>query len=461
MAVAVDFYTFQKSPISTKLVDVTTGVTRYCNFKKDVSLTAPVLELDISVEDEAWNANYCRIDDFGRFYFIRDWEFVTNRLWRVYLEEDVLATYRAQILASTQFVERAEKAWDSTLGDRLCLGVGKYSSSAIETAVPWANSGVGTVYIVEILGGTGTSVYYQFSPSQFSTFLRTLFSDAYADSIVPGWKDIAPELKANLNPLQYLGAVRTFPIAPPGMPVSSMYVGWGLVEAPGQLMTTLNDEWHLSYEFPSHPNSGQFAFANYSPYSEYGLYLPLFGDAPIDPAAARKGVDVDVSISIKSGGAKAIIKESGTERVVGTMNTDIASPVGVSNSYAVAYGARNLIDSSIQAFTAGLSWDFKGIYEAFSGTVDRAVESNTPKLRASGTNGDIIDAQETALAYARFQHFKAPASHFVGRPYYKSVVLQELFGGLVQCVNADVPTNGMREEAAKVEKLLEGGVYLE
>lgn len=461
MAVAVDFYTFQKSPISTKLVDVTTGVTRYCSFKKDVALTAPVLELDISVGDEAWRANYCRIDDFGRFYFIRDWEFVTSRLWRVYLEEDVLATYRTQILESTQFVERAEMGWDSTLTDRLCLGVGKYSSSSIETAVPWANDGAGTVYIVEILSGTGTSVYYQFSPSQFSAFIVNLFSDAYADSCFPGWQDIAPDYKANLNPLQFIGSVRTFPIAPPGFPVSSIRVGWGTVDAGGESMSTLNDEWNLSYSFPSHPNSSQFAFANYAPYSEYGLYLPLFGDIPIDAAAARKGVDVSVSISIKSGGAKAVVKESGTGRIVGSVNTEMASPVGVSNSYAVSYGARNMMDALAKGIPAALSGDFKGVYEAISGTVDQVVESNIAKLRSSGSNGDIIDAQTNAVAYGKFQHFKAPASHFVGRPYYKSVQLQELIGGLVQCINSDVPTNGMREEAAKVENLLNGGVYLE
>lgn len=56
--------------------------------------------------------NYCSIDVLGRKYFIRSVEAVTNRLFRLMCEIDVLETYKADILACTAKVQKPLAAGD-------------------------------------------------------------------------------------------------------------------------------------------------------------------------------------------------------------------------------------------------------------------------------------------------------------------------------------------------------------
>lgn len=460
MALNVYFYHLEKAVNSTAtpgIMGVEPSQIETCVLKETTSVVSPVLEISLPETTQLpYTANYVQITNFGRYYFIRDWRNLSRTRWEAVLESDVCATYRTLILGSTQFVERAEKAWDSTIVDGLCLGLGTYTSNSQSFTAPWAID-VGGVYIVEILGG-GTSSYYQFSASQLTNFFSELFSDNYADSVMTGWQELAPDLKANLNPLQFIGSVRVFPLAPPGANVGEIPVGWGTVNASGQAMRDFDDEWSVQIGFPAHPHGGDFPFANYV-YSEYGLYVPVFGDFPVDGKSARTGVTCDVKYSIKSGAGKCVLKSGG--RVVGSANAQIAAGVGISTAYSQGFGAANMVDTIVSAATSALSGNFRGVYEAFSGTLDDMVGAHTAKVRASGNNGDVVEPENRCIAYGLFQAFKAPSSHFVGRPHYKSVELSTLSGGFVQCINATMDGVGTLDEVQKLEGIMEGGIYLE
>ena len=53
--------------------------------------------------------NYAQIPEFGRYYFITSIQILPNKIYELFLECDVLETYKEDILASTGLVTRAEE----------------------------------------------------------------------------------------------------------------------------------------------------------------------------------------------------------------------------------------------------------------------------------------------------------------------------------------------------------------
>lgn len=66
------------------------------SLKKTIDFTTPVIELKL----DNVNFNYVYIDELDRYYFVRTIESVGNHLFNVYLECDVIETYKETILNS-------------------------------------------------------------------------------------------------------------------------------------------------------------------------------------------------------------------------------------------------------------------------------------------------------------------------------------------------------------------------
>ena len=65
--------------------------------------------------------NYVYIDTLDRYYWIKDWV-RNNGLWYGYCAEDVLASFRSDILNTTQYVLRSSTTYDNSIIDytQLC-----------------------------------------------------------------------------------------------------------------------------------------------------------------------------------------------------------------------------------------------------------------------------------------------------------------------------------------------------
>lgn len=99
MSITVSFASTSKRENSTKQLTMT--ATKDCTFKNGCSMLNPILLLEIeSTSFPDYTA--CKIGD--KYYKITDIRSVRNNLFEIYCEIDVLATYKANILASTQFV---------------------------------------------------------------------------------------------------------------------------------------------------------------------------------------------------------------------------------------------------------------------------------------------------------------------------------------------------------------------
>lgn len=280
--------------------------------------------------------NYAYIADFKRYYYVTDWVFVSG-MWRAALTVDVLATYKSEILQSTQYVARSETGYgelssggiiDTTLVTN--GGTDRYSSDNIISPVDFWGVGytTGTI-VIGVIGNSGLNVgsvtYYALSVEGYQSLTNSLLNNiSWAGISV---SEISEELqKALINPLQYIVSAVWLPVhdetfigswgAPASDVVSTIKLGWWSFPLNGYVARILHnpltslDTINITRYFPivKHPQSLPFLsdahvrrpWLNLSPYSRYTLTLLPFGSFDLDTADLYYNTYLKVNILIHS-----------------------------------------------------------------------------------------------------------------------------------------------------------------
>ena len=82
--------------------------------KEPSSITKPVILVEYS---DPITFNYCYIDAFNRYYFVRDVVAVRNDLMRLFLDVDVLESFKTQILAQQVIIDKSKTDFNKYLPD--------------------------------------------------------------------------------------------------------------------------------------------------------------------------------------------------------------------------------------------------------------------------------------------------------------------------------------------------------
>lgn len=464
MSVTVRLYRFEKLANSTanpETASVPYLAEMPCALKGACSVQAPTLTLRFdNTSTIPGHANYAYIIEFGRYYQIMDWVCESNTVWDARLEVDVCGTFRNNILRSTQFVERAERSSNGRIGDRLSVITSQVSKSRIAFNTPWERD---FTMVLGAVGG-GYTVYYKMDMGQLGSLVNWMFSDSYANSVMPEWVEAYPEIKSQLNPLQFINSLRMFPFDVPASGSQTVFIGWGRapISAP-----TFEPGYQARVTFfldnitlPTHPQASSIPYTTMPPYTELGVWYPPFGDIPIDPGLVNEGGTLLPEITVDLISGKSILKLWGTS-LAGSAEAMVGVDVALSQTYRTGFGIANTV-ADIGSFAASVAaGDYGGALAGFGETVQNLAASKVPKLRTMGGDGGGAASEPIGYAYGRFQHVIAPPAHYVGRPLFQTVELSTLLGGFVLCRNAEVESLGTVEETLKLERIMEEGFYLE
>ena len=80
--------------------------------KKDTDISTPTIILNDKGIMNFELCNYCFIEEFQRFYFIKSIENINSHVWGLFMECDVLETYKNDILNSDCEINRRIKEGD-------------------------------------------------------------------------------------------------------------------------------------------------------------------------------------------------------------------------------------------------------------------------------------------------------------------------------------------------------------
>lgn len=305
MAFTVTFWKNYNKRVNSTAVPDTTGTTDYyqfnCELKSPTSIFSPTLLVREFDGDDTIKYNYCYIDKFARYYFVKSWLW-ENGLWDVSLEIDILATYKTQIGNTTAYVLRSASNYNTDVLDTKYPTRSSVNSLETTYPTPWytdmdSSNIANGFYVLGVVNNDTNSIgatsYYAVSGTTLRTFLAALYASPSWMSITDS--SISTDLqKMLINPIQYIVSCMFMPcyLDVSGLATTtSVPVGWWNISLASSSIfykltgAKLKTTQYQTISIPVHPNaSNEKTFLKNSPYSQYQLQYYPYGVFSIDSA---------------------------------------------------------------------------------------------------------------------------------------------------------------------------------
>lgn len=472
MALSVTVYKFPKKINSTKLPEI--GTPQYTFdmtlLKDSCDMFAPTLQWNQGLTSFPFVPNYVYIPLFERYYFINSvtWK---DGIWTFQCVVDVLASFKTQIGQQSLYVLRSASSYDTKILDTTYIATSQTTFDINQLSSPWETTDLESgKYIVGVAGQSTT--YYVFSYAALDLFLGYLFSDAYADDVVSGWATAFPELKAMLNPLQFITSILWIPhpLTGFGTSVSTIRVGWADVGVVAKKVDGAGLVFFGGAFTPvRHPQAvTRGEYLNNAPYSDYTLFYPPFGKLQIDPNEVANNMEIGtlVNLDLRTGeGTLTVFDDEGViiswvhsqvginyqvSQVVNRSGFGLGQMAGMAGS-AVGLGA--------SLATGNLAGGIGAVSGISSGLGDFA-QSKVPSANTIGSNGGMNALRGLPTLQSEFKTIVDEDITHRGRPLCKVRTINTL-SGFIQVDKADVSISTASGEQEQIRSYMEGGFYYE
>lgn len=466
---SVTLYEFKKRENSTKRPNSSaTQRTHNAVLKTPTSLLRPEISFDFGLKGNPSFYNYAYISDLGnRYYFIRDWTVSEGHIWTAHMEVDVLASWKASIGASTQYVTRSSFSSDGSIVDGLYPAKGDVTLRAESTSIwPTVTAISGGSYVVGIVNNSadaiGAVAYYVFSEAKFRAFMAYLMGDV-------SWTGQITEISADLlkvlfNPMQYITSVMWYPDnAPAGEKVSSIPFGWWNVQvSAAKLKTSGVLPSAANITIPKHPQSAtRGKYLNASPFSQYTFDSRVWGIIPIDTTSIinEEALSMSYTVDYTTGIADMYLKAGLSDYAIAVRRGQYGVPVQIAQ---IGQNYLNMALTSVNgaANVAKNLFNPVGAITAGANMIGDMVNASMPEFATSGSNGTVANFTSAPTLYAKFLPVVSDDNDDRGRPYCKKVRLSTLPGYQV-IADPDMAIAGTSEENREIKNYLAGGYFYE
>lgn len=466
---SVTLYEFKKRENSTKRPDSSaTQRTHDAVLKTPTSLLRPEISFDFGLKGNPSFYNYAYISDLGnRYYFIRDWTVSEGHIWTAHMEVDVLASWKASIGESTQYVTRSSFSSDGSIVDGLYPAKGDVTLRAESTSIwPTVTAISGGSYVVGIVNNSANAIgavaYYVFSEAQFRAFMAYLMGDV-------SWTGQITEISADLlkvlfNPMQYITSVMWYPDrAPAGEKVSSIPFGWWNVPVnASKLKTSGVLPSAANITIPKHPQSAtRGKYLNASPFSHYTFDSRVWGIIPIDTTSIinEEALSMSYTVDYTTGIADMYLKAGLSDYAISVRRGQYGVPVQIAQ---IGQNYLNMALTSVNgaANVASKLFNPVGAITAGANMIGDMINASMPEFATSGSNGTVANFTSAPTLYAKFLPVVSDDNDDRGRPYCKKVRLSTLPGYQV-IADPDLAIAGTSEENREIKNYLAGGYFYE
>lgn len=473
------FYSFAKKVNSTALPG--TGVTVQVELKEETDILSPVLLISPATGiTTPYQWNYCYLSSFSRYYYVEDWTW-KNGIWECILKVDVLASYKAAIGASSQYVLRSASSSDGTIVDTLYPIKSSIHLDGLPFSVsrPLASTLGQGYYVVGVIGNhasAGCVNYYILSNSQFTALKTALFQNLTWTSV----SDVSENLlKTLFNPYDYIVSCKWFPVTNIKSHFfttdsSEINIGYWTLSVPcTRILDTsaMYSKWKWSIDktrFGSHPQVSRGSFLQRAPYAKYLMNLAPYGSIDLPDSVYVFGVTCVEIIDYITGECilKIFAGIGGDETTVPLLT--LRSEMGVdmqlaqvSSTGGIKGIGQNLAVSAGQKILSQLP--DSPITSVLSGIANASLQDNHTVV-TSGSNGGFAKLNEfndyQCECSAIYSYIADEDNVHFGRPLCKPKTISTL-SGYILCSNAEVPISGSSAEQAEVNRYLNTGFFYE
>lgn len=483
----VYFHTFSKRHNSTKVPE-DQGVERECLLKEGTLMLSPVLEI-VGLPSPP-SANYCHIPDFGRYYFMDQWQY-NKGIWSCQCEVDVLASWKPQILDTNAHVIFSSSDYNLMAVDNRIQATGNYIQTHKEIPFTGALAGQaaeadGYFCVValakETLNPTGVATHYFFTPVGMARFCNQLLD--------PGiWEQLKQFFD---NPMDAIIECYYIPMdvtqyTP--MQTTNMYLGEYLVPGVQPLIPSTDRSGALAVKGVSYLADVEWYYGDFrrtSGYTAISVWVPFCGTcnipvdaicgyvpSPTDPTEyINQQLVINYGVDIITGDIAVFFNTQEHRLVLGELsgNCKISLPIGRSQT-----GVEKLI-GALPGITMGVTGSAtKNVALGISGVLSAAegVKAHSGAVTVGGFSGSVLGA--TLPSYVNSPYNTniiititsqiTTASPANIRPVIGNMCnrVRQINGlsGYCQTSEFSVSIDGMDTERDKINSLMDGGVYIE
>lgn len=433
--------------------------------KDNCSVIAPSIFLKLPQSRNMAMFNYARIDDFERYYYIRDWEWI-DRQWCARLEVDVLASWKAQIGQYTAYVTRSAAQYDGDIVDMMYPAQAEVAETghAISGFDSWVGSFDSGYYVLGIIGKNnaqngGGVTYYRAAPNQMKALSNYMLNEnapMYGDI-----SDISKDLwKTIFNPLQYIVSCMWFPTNPL-ITNGNLFVGWWEVSGISiEPLSRLTWQGNFNVTIPKHPQAAARGnYLNMAPFSAYHLYAGPWGVIPIDNSLliGQSTLSGDWKVDYVTGSGRLRIRRGSDEFV--EYFTQVGVPVALGQNLINQGAVVGAVNSTLGAAGSIFSHDLSGIISNSITGIMSAAELQQSVPSTSGSNGSFTYSNTYKLI-GKFYNVVGEDLASRGRPLCQPKPLSSL-SGYVLCSDADPAIDCTHAELEKIVSYLNSGFYME
>lgn len=467
--------------------------------KEPCSIMTPVVKIERLTSDATpFDYTYARWVEADRYYFIEDWVW-QDGLWEVHMKEDVLATFKTDIGAETEYVLRTDSTTDfnGEITDTTYPATTDVITTSTYSLNPFVTQITDGCYIVGIISGgqtdaVGAISYYVMTSAQFGALKDKLFSndnleimgiiDSGGQQLVT---DLSQEvLKTLYNPYQYIASCMWFPFMESAITnktyVSSIKIGWWNYPLSGYRLyaqTITLTETPMSVH--NHPQNTRGSYLNFAPYTKRTL-IGRYGTIALDTTAFQDQDKIGIAyvIDLITGQCRTEISRRYIEgsatiptiAVIAHRDFLLGVPIQIAqvgtdylgtavNAIGAVHGAIGGMWSGF-ASSGSIGGAISGaIYGGASG-IYNTIQSAMPQVETSGSNGSFLGAENVTVLTEQFFNIVDEDIHHRGRPLCELRQLNTL-SGFILCAEGELDLSCYDNERKEIVKYLTTGFFWE
>ena len=480
------FYTTAKRHNSTAVP--TGGTSIDVQLKGGSDLLDPVLTLNMSGAP-----TYSMFLYAGRYYFVTGIKSVRQNLWEISGHVDVLSTWKANIQATSPYV--AYYTHNNTEISDKRLSTKTTKSAQIQTgAFDVLGNGTGTNFAVALnVVGDDACVTYITDQTTARELLNNLDDwfdntgsyttdgSGILDSSDPGfsWGSVEDAIRSFFDETVYFWK-QWFATGKASDNIRSAYI----LPLPVSAIGGYTDQIKLG-KYDTHKNATRIndrIFADgatvtipwqatdwrrNAPYHELFLYIPYIGLVTLSPSdlIGDSSLNVSVSIDIPSGDAVFTVY-TGTNRFIGQYTTNMAAAfaIGTSN-IPPASMVNSIVQSGVEVGAAVATGGASAVIGASAGGIANMgnILSGMPTSIGSNMGGAVLGVTDNIVCYSIFHDTTVTpgsVSAEKGTPYNGVLALSGV-SGYLQTVGASVAGSMTDTERQEINRLMDGGIFIE
>lgn len=434
-----EFFNFSKKNNSTAR-PTEKGVEKAIHLKNNVSLTTPIITLNASFTEIA-KFNYCSM--LNGFYFISDKVNISNDVWQLNLEIDLLGTYKNDILSSEFFVEYAESGYNTLVNDTRFVPLENSGKSISEISLANMDLQNGNFILtvannVNIASMGGFTTAYAISPTQLAKFAEDFINKGNI-------KDVFSD-KFN-NPYDAIISCYWIPFSLAVYPASTHAVKLGELEFDAVAQYVTNPTYTYTSELPI-----KWKYADFRRrWEKISLFLPCVGlvDLPIEKLLSSSSIYIKVTYDLFDGKINYIISR---DYSLGDSDGIIATYSGDSGAEIAIAQTRGKTDKQSLIFSA-LN-ETVGVY----GTSKGAAEYSTRGSIAGRSSFYAFKKMQLIVTSPDTQ--TNGIENIIGRAVMQKRNMSKMTG-YVKTNNASIKANCSNLYRDRINTLLDGGIFIE